>query len=83
MRAHWYSWCAIALLGLLLSACDNSTTEEKTSPAATAQAIAPEWEAHIADYPKRWVATEAPLFIRFSRFVMVFFETVPLLAFSK
>lgn len=65
MRFHWSSWCAIALMSLLLGACDNSAPEQnKQAPAA--ETIAPEWEAHIADYPKRWIATEAPLFIRFT-----------------
>ena len=69
MQAHWSSWCAIALFSLLLSACDKSAPD-KNKPAdketAVAAAIAPEWEAHIADYPKRWIAAEAPMFIRFT-----------------
>lgn len=69
MRVHWSSWGAIALLSLLLSACDKPVTE-KTEPSADAaaavEAIAPNWEAHIADYPKRWIAAEAPMYIRFT-----------------
>ncbi|MEN0038549.1 MAG: MG2 domain-containing protein [Cellvibrio sp.] len=64
MRAHWYSWCVIALLGVLLSACDKSAEESK--PADDAVEVPSGWEAHIADYPKRWIAAEAPLYIRFT-----------------
>lgn len=64
MRVHWYSWCVVALLGLLLSACDKSVTESK--PAEEGEAAPSGWEAHIADYPKRWIAAEAPLYIRFT-----------------
>jgi uncharacterized protein YfaS (alpha-2-macroglobulin family) len=70
MRVHWSSWCAVALLSLLLSACDKSAPEEKSKPvtnaAEKAEVISPNWEAHIADYPKRWIAAEAPMFIRFT-----------------
>jgi len=70
MRVHWSSWCAIALLSLLLSACDKSNPEKNnklaTDVATKAEAISPSWEAHIADYPKRWIATETPLYIRFT-----------------
>ncbi|WP_197085535.1 alpha-2-macroglobulin [Cellvibrio sp. pealriver] len=70
MRVHWFSYCAIAALVFLLSACDKPAPEQKTQSAPldikTAEAIAPDWEAHIADYPKRWVATESPLYIRFT-----------------
>lgn len=64
MRAHWYSWCVVVLLGMLLGACDKSATEPK--PAAEGEAATTGWEAHIADYPKRWIAAEAPLYIRFT-----------------
>lgn len=70
MRVHWSSWCAIVFLGLLLSACDKSAPEQKTQSAPldikAAEAIAPDWEAHIADYPKHWIAAEAPMYIRFT-----------------
>jgi len=70
MRVHWSSWCAIAMLSLLLGACDKSTPEQNEKPvtdaATEAEAISPSWEAHIADYPKRWIATEAPMYIRFT-----------------
>src|SRR5690606_16434089 len=59
-----------ALISLLLGACDISTLEQNNKPitksATKAETISSGWEAHIADYPKRWVATEAPLFIRFT-----------------
>lgn len=64
MRVHWYSWCVVALLGMLLSACDKSAEESK--PATDAAEVPSGWEAHIADYPKRWIAAEAPLYIRFT-----------------
>ncbi len=70
MRVHWSSWCFAALLTVLLSACDKTPPAEnaKQEPAAPvkAETIAPKWEAHIADYPKRWIAAEAPMFIRFT-----------------
>jgi alpha-2-macroglobulin len=69
MRVHWSSWCAVALLSVLLSACDKSTPEQESKPAtdsAATEAISSSWEAHIADYPKRWIAAEAPLYIRFT-----------------
>jgi uncharacterized protein YfaS (alpha-2-macroglobulin family) len=64
MRVHWYSLCVVALLGLLLGACDKSA--DKSEPVTAADAIPSGWEAHIADYPKRWIAAEAPLYIRFT-----------------
>ena len=67
MRVQWYSWCVIAVMSFLLSACDKQTPDQPQSEtAAAAEAIAPAWEAHIADYPKHWVATEAPMYIRFT-----------------
>src|SRR5688572_26415422 len=69
MRVHWSSWCAIALLGLMLGACGKSTPEQNqpaTDAETEAAALSPSWEAHIADYPKRWIATEAPMYIRFT-----------------
>ncbi|RYZ78739.1 MAG: hypothetical protein EOO68_39915, partial [Moraxellaceae bacterium] len=45
----------------LLAACDKQTSTPKTK-----DTLAPKWETHIADYPKRWIAAEKPLFIRFS-----------------
>lgn len=69
MRVHWSSWCAVALLCILLGACDKSTPEQNktaTDSAAVAEVISPNWEAHIADYPKRWIAAEAPMYIRFT-----------------
>ncbi|HSC67697.1 MAG TPA: MG2 domain-containing protein [Cellvibrio sp.] len=64
MRVQWYSWCALALLGLLLSACDKSAKESK--PSGDAAKVDAGWEVHLADYPKRWIAAEAPLYIRFT-----------------
>src|SRR5690606_40895825 len=69
MRVHWYSWCLTALLGLVLSGCDKASEPKQDQPTASEQAadrIPPEWEAHIADYPRRWIATEAPMYIRFT-----------------
>lgn len=52
---------------VLLAGCD------RTPPADTVtekpQAISA-WNTHILDYPKRWIATEAPLYIRFSHAVV-------------
>ncbi|WP_039916794.1 alpha-2-macroglobulin family protein [Cellvibrio mixtus] len=66
MRVHWYSWCVLVLLGVLLGGCGKSPDGKKDSSAENAGQIAPDWEAHIADYPKRWVAAEAPMYIRFT-----------------
>jgi uncharacterized protein YfaS (alpha-2-macroglobulin family) len=53
----------LLVLSLALTACDR-TSEDKASQGTSAEAA--QWGAHIADYPKRWVATDAPLFIRFT-----------------
>lgn len=69
MRVQWVSWCVMAMATMLLVACDKSTpTSSSTAPAEVAEAaqVAPAWEAHIAEYPKGWIATEAPLYIRFT-----------------
>jgi len=70
MRAQWYSWCVVALFAVILGACDKNAPEKAAKQASDApvkaETIAPKWEAHIADYPKRWIAAEAPLFIRFT-----------------
>lgn len=65
------------LLASLLTACDKSsdTPTAANKPAATTAAasiaapvneVAPSWEAHLDDYPKGWIAAEAPLYIRFT-----------------
>lgn len=51
----------LCVLAGLLSACDRKDTAKKGT-----DALVPQWETHLADYPKRWVAAEKPLFIRFS-----------------
>lgn len=66
MRIHWYSGCCIALMSVLLSACDSSTPERNDSAIQSIAAVSDEWQTHIADYPQRWIATDAPLFIRFT-----------------
>lgn len=70
MRAHWHHWLTILLLSVLCVACDKSPTQTPantdTKKADQVEVMAPSWTAHIADYPKRWVAAEAPLFIRFT-----------------
>src|SRR5690606_33006589 len=53
----------LLVLALALTACDR-TSEDEASQGSSAEAA--QWDAHIADYPKRWVATDAPLFIRFT-----------------
>lgn len=54
---------SLLLIIFALAGCD-------AEPPATAPdnngATTSAWDAHIVDYPKRWVATEAPLYIRFS-----------------
>ena len=55
------------LLTLLFvaTACDRTTdTPPEETPGEEAAASA--WDAHIVDYPRRWVATDAPMVIRFS-----------------
>ncbi len=69
MRIQWVSWCVIAILSLLLGACDKSAPERAKDQSEAAEAVdeaASGWEAHIADYPKRWIAAEAPMYIRFT-----------------
>lgn len=46
----------------IVTACDRTPPAEAPAEEATASA----WDAHIVDYPKRWIATDAPLIIRFS-----------------
>ena len=46
----------------IVTACDRTPPSEAPTEEATASA----WDAHIVDYPKRWIATDAPLIIRFS-----------------
>jgi alpha-2-macroglobulin len=53
--------CLSSLFACLLTGCDK-----KNTPAKKADLSEPKWETHIADYPKRWIAAEKPLFIRFS-----------------
>lgn len=53
--------CLTCLLSLLLTACDK-----KGESKAKEKQLGPKWETHIADYPKRWIAAEKPLYVRFS-----------------
>lgn len=53
----------LILIALALTGCDRVETPEKSTVIRQA---ASEWEAHIADYPKRWVAAEDPMWIRFN-----------------
>ena len=46
----------------IVTACDRTPPDTVPAEETTASA----WDAHIVDYPKRWVATDAPLIIRFS-----------------
>nr|WP_324257022.1 MG2 domain-containing protein [Cellvibrio fontiphilus] len=71
MRVQWSLWFVVVLMNLMLAGCDKSAPEQDSKPGqnagtAATESLAPEWENHIADYPKRWVPTEAPLFIRFT-----------------
>lgn len=72
MRNQWVSWCVIAVSSLLLGACDKNSPEPTKEESAAvvvdepAAEVATGWEAHIADYPKRWIAAEAPMYIRFT-----------------
>src|SRR5690606_29485646 len=56
------------VLSFALAACDRAP-EDDTSHSTSAEASA-RWDTHIADYPKRWVATDAALFIRFTHAVV-------------
>lgn len=51
----------MCVMGSLLVACNK-----KGEPQKNEEILVPHWETHIADYPKRWIAAENPLFIRFS-----------------
>jgi alpha-2-macroglobulin len=53
--------CFSFFLACLVSGCDKKNAATKQPDLS-----APKWETHVADYPKRWVAAEKPLFIRFS-----------------
>lgn len=74
MHAHWHHWLLISLLSIFIVACDKSSTESPVDKSATkveqTDEVTPGWEAHIADYPKRWIAAEAPLFVRFTHAVV-------------
>jgi len=50
----------LMLVCCLFASCKkDETPKNKTS-------LEPKWSTHLADYPKRWVAAEKPMFIRFS-----------------
>jgi len=69
MRIQWVSWCVIAASVFLLGACDKSAptpAKDQAEKVEAAAEVVTGWEAHIADYPKRWIAAEAPLYIRFT-----------------
>lgn len=57
----------LVTIALTLTGCDPKTPDQTsdTSP-TTSEQISAEWSAHIADYPKRWVAAEQPMWVRFS-----------------
>src|SRR5690554_929755 len=57
----------LLVFSLALSGCDRTSEEASQNNSADAAA---RWDAHIADYPKRWVATDAALFIRFTHAVV-------------
>lgn len=72
MRIHWTLPCVLTLCIAVLGGCDKAPPAEREQPSAAevtssaAADLAPAWDAHIADYPKRWIAADAPLFIRFT-----------------
>ena len=67
MRMTWHHWLAGLLLSLALSACDKTPkAPEPPQAQAVPEQVQPSWDTHIADAPKRWIAAEAPLFIRFT-----------------
>lgn len=69
MRIQWVSWCVIAASVFLLGACDKPAPTPAKDQAEKVEAAAEAvtgWEAHIADYPKRWIAADAPMYIRFT-----------------
>ncbi|ACE85884.1 alpha-2-macroglobulin family protein [Cellvibrio japonicus] len=70
MQIQWRYWLAVLVLGLAIVGCDKSATPATDTSAQKKEelshTVASGWEAHIADYPKRWIAAEAPLFIRFT-----------------
>ncbi len=69
MRIQWVSWCVIAASVFLLGACDKSAptpAKDQAEKVEAAAEVVTGWEAHIADYPKRWIAAEAPMYIRFT-----------------
>jgi alpha-2-macroglobulin len=69
MRAmHLIKWLLFFTL-ISLTACDKKS---ESPPAATptndtaAAVVEANWAEHLVDYPRRWVATDAPIYIRFS-----------------
>jgi uncharacterized protein YfaS (alpha-2-macroglobulin family) len=54
----------LILLLMLLVACDKKSDSDKTNESLTQVPIG--WSEHLSDYPRRWVAADAPIYIRFS-----------------
>lgn len=63
---------SLLFLILLLGGCDRGPEDETRGGKAEVgeSAAVSAWDTHIVDYPKRWVAAEAPLYIRFSHAVV-------------
>lgn len=57
------SFLLIVLLGL--SACDKDSNPAKDA-AQTAVQTPAAWSEHLSDYPRHWVAADAPMYIRFT-----------------
>lgn len=56
LRLHAYLLMCVCCLFV---SCKKDSSPEKA-------ALEPQWQTHIADYPKRWVQAEKPLFVRFT-----------------
>lgn len=65
MRASLIFRSLLLLLSLALFACDNKETDSK-SPTETVTQVPASWAEHLSDYPRHWVAADAPIYIRFT-----------------
>lgn len=59
---HLLKWLLVISL-LCLTACDKKSETKTETPTVEQQA---NWSEHLVDYPRHWIATDAPIYIRFS-----------------
>lgn len=66
MRAILYIKSLLLLLVIGLVACDKNSDDSKTADTKVTQTVSAAWAQHLNDYPRRWVAADAPIYIRFT-----------------